>query len=188
MRIDQRMSETARLVTAEELEHYPDDDYRYELVEGRLLRVSPVGFEHGRVVVQVVSLLHRHLYGKGIGAALTEVGFKLASNPDTVRAPDIAFVRQARIAKSTPRGFLHGPPDLVIEVLSPDDRPSEVEAKVVEYLACGAPLVLVIDPDARTVVCHRRSAAPVTFRDERDVIDLDDVVPGFRCEVREIFE
>ena len=182
------MSDSARLVTAEELERFPDDDYRYELVEGRVIRMSPVGFEHGRLVIRLGYLLTSHLRERGNpGFVLTEVGFKLASNPDTVRAPDIAFVRKSRVPSPDPKGFLKGPPDLAVEVLTPDDTPGEVQEKVDEYLERGVQAVVVIDPDERTGTVSRPSGAPLVLR-HTDVLDLDDVVSGFRCTIREIFE
>lgn len=181
------MAETARLVTAEELERYPQHDYRYELVEGRVVRMSPVGYVHGRVVLQFGALLQQHVRAAGIGVALTEVGFKLRSDPDTVRAPDIAFIRRERLPPVDPKGFWHGAPDLAIEVLSPDDRPSDVQAKTREYLSRGVEVVVVIDPDARTATVFT-DAAPSVICGVDDDLDLDDVVPGFRCRVREIFE
>jgi Uma2 family endonuclease len=116
-----------------------------------------------------------------------EVGFKLASNPDTVRGPDIAVIRRDRVPSPTPRGFVTGPPDLAVEVLSPGDRPGDVQQKVAEYLARGVSLVVVIDPEASTVSVSRGSTAPVVLSDD-DILDLGEVVPGFRCSVREIFE
>lgn len=181
------MSDSARIVTAEDLEQLPRDDRRYELVEGRLRRMGPVGFRHGCIVTRVLYLLGRHLEGRNLGAAVTEVGFKLASSPDTVRAPDIAFIRRDRIPSPETKGFLDGPPDLAIEVISPDDRPSAIRDKVEEYLTRGVTLVLVIDPDERAVVMYRPLTAPVTAS-ASEVIDLGDVVPGFRCTVREIFD
>lgn len=179
------MSETTRLVTAEELERFPSDDWRYELVAGRLIQMSPAALPHGIVVARVLSLLHRHAEANNLGVVIPEVGFKLASNPDTVRAPDVAFLRRDRIP--TRKGFVDGPPDLAVEVLSPDDRPSEVRAKVSEYLTSGVTLVMVIDPDELTATIHRRLTPPVTLSGN-DVIDLDDVVSGFRCVVHDIFE
>jgi Putative restriction endonuclease/Planctomycete cytochrome C len=122
-----------------------------------------------------------------LGVVVTEVGFKLASDPDTVRAPDVAFVRQDRIRASDPRGFWHGPPDLAVEVLSPDDRLTEVRAKVDEYLSCGTPVVLVIDPDEETVTAFRRLAPPIVLEAIDDVLEVGEVLPGFRCTLREIF-
>ncbi len=182
------MPETTHLVTADELERYPQDDYRYELVEGRVLRMSPVGYDHGRVVMQFGSLLHRHLQGRTVGVVVTEVGFKLAFGPDTVRAPDIAFIGKDRVPSPNTRGFLTGPPDVAIEVLSPDDRPPEVRAKVDQYLARGVALVVVIDPDEKTVTTCRSAALPVTLRADEDLLDLSEVIAGFRCRLREIFE
>jgi len=182
------MSETSRVVTAEELERFPSDDRRYELVEGRVVRMSPVGYQHGRTVARVLFLFGQHLEGRNLGVVVTEVGFKLASNPDTVRAPDVAFIRQDRIPSSDPRGFLTGPPDLAVEMLSPDDRPAEIEAKVDEYFARGVALVLVIDAGLKTVTVFRSPVSPVTLRDGDDLLDLNDVVPGFSCQVHEIFE
>jgi Uma2 family endonuclease len=182
------MPDTARVITAEELEKFPQDDYRYELVRGRLIRMSPVGYQHGRVVAEFMFLLQRHLRGRSLGVVMTEVGFKLASNPDTVRAPDIAFIRQERIPSPDPRGFWAGPPDLAVEVLSPDDRASEVREKIEEYLQHGVPLALVVDADLKTVTIYRRSKSSTTLRAAEDLLDLGEVVPGFRCALREIFE
>jgi Uma2 family endonuclease len=181
------MSETARLVTAEELEKLPEDDWRYELVEGRLIRMSPVGYLHGKIVLEFAALLVRYLKGRDLGTAVTEVGFKLRSNPDTVRAPDLAFIRQDRIPHVDPRGFWQGPPDLAIEVLSPDDRALDVRAKVEEYLLHGVTLVLVIDPDTKSVAAYRRLLAPIALHALDDVLEFDDVVSGFRCTLRDIF-
>ncbi|HEX5110718.1 MAG TPA: Uma2 family endonuclease [Vicinamibacterales bacterium] len=180
------MSKSAPLVTAEELERFPDDDYRYELVEGRVIKMSPVGYEHGRIVMRLAALLHRYVEEHHLGAMVSEVGFKLASSPDTVRAPDLAFVRLDRIPRPDPRGFIKGAPDLAVEVLSPDDRLSDVRAKTVEYLASGAPLVLILDPFERTITAHRQVGRPQISR-AGDVVDLGDVVPGFSCTIPEIF-
>jgi Uma2 family endonuclease len=182
------MSDTTHLVTAEELEKFPDDDYRYELVEGRVIRMSPVGAVHGWVVLHFASQLIQHVDTRRLGFVLTEVGFRLASSPDTVRAPDLAFIRRDRLPEGAlPRGFWKGPPDLAVEVLSPDDRPSDMRSKVAEYLERGVPLVVVIDPDERSVTVHRRSAPPNTLG-TGDLLDLDDALQGFRCNVRDIFE
>ena len=182
------MLDTTHLVTAEELEKFPDDDYRYELVEGRVIRMSPVGVVHGRSVMRLGARLIGHVDARRLGIVVTEVGFRLSSSPDTVRAPDVAFIRRERLPEGAlPRGFWKGPPDLAVEVLSPDDRPSDIHAKVAEYLERGVPLVLIIDPDECIVTVHRRSALPITLG-TADLLDPDDVVPGFRCSVRDIFE
>jgi Uma2 family endonuclease len=182
------MPQPTHLVTAEQLERMPHDDYRYELVQGRLIRMSPVGAMHGAVTAALLTMLRQHAKARNLGAVWTEVGFKLAVNPDTVRAPDVAFVARDRIQRSgIPKGFWRGAPDLAVEVLSDDDRPSEVRSKIHEYLTHGVPVVLVIDPDANTLVVHRRLSPSLTLTID-DTLDLADIVDDFRCSVREIFE
>jgi Uma2 family endonuclease len=183
------MSESTHLVTAEELGRLPDDGYRYELVEGRLVRMSPVNFDHGRIVMQIGFLLNSHLEQHPVGVIGAEIGFKLATNPDTVRGPDVAFMRNERVPSSAGRrGFVKGPPDVAIEVLSPDDdRTREVHAKTEEYLAKGVLLVLVVDPRRQIATISRPGADAVVLESNTDVVDLSDVISGFRCQLREIF-
>jgi len=145
------MSDAARLVTAAELERFPDDDYRYELVEGRLIKMSPVGLEHSHIVAQLMWLLMQYVRPRKLGFIGTELGFKLHSNPDTVRAPDVAFVRAERLPVKRSKRFWTGAPDLAIEVLSPDDRAADVRAKLEEYLGCGTPIVVIVDLVRRKV-------------------------------------
>jgi Uma2 family endonuclease len=180
------MPDTARLITADELEHMPGTDHGYELVKGRLIRMSPVGPDHGRIVIGFGSMLHQHVKSRRLGDVMTEVGFKLELDPDTVRAPDVAFIRRERTTRAS-RGFFKGGPDLVVEVLSPDDRPSEVLEKIAEYLTHGVIAVLVVDPDEKIVTVHRRLTPPTRLVED-DELNLDDVVTGFSCRVREVFE
>jgi Uma2 family endonuclease len=175
------------LVTAEELAWLPRDDHKYELVAGRVIRMSLVGYTHGRLVMQFGARLGQHTRSRGLGVVVTEVGFKLASNPDTVRAPDLAFLRRERIPSPEPKGFWPGAPDLAVEVLSPEDRPAAVRTRVAEYLAGGAGAVLLIDPDAESLALHRPSSTPTRLRGQA-TLDLADVVPGFRCSVSDVFE
>ena len=183
------MSGTERLVTAEEFARMPEDDLdRYELVEGRLVRMTPVNADHGRTVAQITYLLKAHLKNRPAGIAVVETGFTLASNPDTVRGPDVAFLRQERAPAPGTRGFPRMAPDAVFDVLSPNDRPAEVRAKIDEYMRRGVHVVVVIDPDDKTVVIHRPGLQPVTLRGGHDVVDMADVIPGFTCRVSDIFE
>jgi Uma2 family endonuclease len=179
------MSEADQLVTAEGLQKLPHDDYRYELMAGRVIRMSPVDWLHGATVACLIARLRPHVEAAQLGRVVTDVGFILARNPDTVRAPDLAFVRRDRIPPE--RGFFDGAPDLAVEVLSVDDRPTEVLTKVDEYLTYGVPLVLVLDPDQKTVCIFRRLAPPILVGAD-DELDVSDVIPGFRCPVREVFE
>jgi Uma2 family endonuclease len=181
------MSETMRLVTAEELLAFQVDDYRYELVEGRVVRMNPPGGRHGHVALNIGASLHDHVKKLGLGAVMVESGFTLARNPDTVRGPDVSFVRKERIPQAgVPRGFWEGAPDLAVEVVSPDNRGAALRSKVRDYLARGVVIVVVIDPDKESLTVHRRLSAPIILTSGNE-LDLDDVVEGFRCQVREIF-
>jgi Uma2 family endonuclease len=177
-----------RWVTAEEFARIPNDDFHYELVEGRVVRMSPPGSRHGVLATQIASLLHHHVAARRLGAVMTCGGVKLAANPDTVREPDIAFVRQDRIpAAGVPEGFWPGAPDLAVEITSPGDRASEIRAKVRDYLARGVRLVWVVDPKKKTVTTHAPQSTPVTLGVD-DILDAGDVVPGFTCPVSRIFD
>jgi Uma2 family endonuclease len=180
------MVKPARLVTADHLEQMPEDDFRYELVRGRLIRMSPVGPQHGRITVALAARLWNHVASRGIGEIWTEVGFRLGNAPDTVRAPDVSFVSTGRLPPPEERGFYRGAPDLAIEILSPDEGPTDVDEKVRDYLAAGTHVVAVLDPDRRRAILHRPSAAPLALR-QNETLDLDPVVPGFRVPLNDVF-
>jgi Uma2 family endonuclease len=174
-----------RLVTAEEFARIPNDDYHYELVEGRVVHMSPPGSRHGVLATRIAMLLAQHADAHRLGAVMTCAGANLAADPDTVREADVAFVRQDRIpAAGVPDGFWPGAPDLAVEIRSPGDRPSEVGAKVDDYLARGVRLVWVVDPKQKTVTTQ----SPRVTLGEDDVLDAGDVVPGFSCPVSRIFD
>jgi Uma2 family endonuclease len=182
------MRDVTPLVTAEELPAIvPRDDYRYELVAGRVIRMSPPGWQHGLIVVRLAGLLDAHARRRGLGAVVTEVGFKLRSNPDTVRGPDISFVRQDRLPAEKKRDYWSGAPDLAIEILSPSDTPRDIDAKVSDYLSTGVSEVVIIDPEAEAVTRHRSGHEPQVVR-RGEELDLGDVLPGFRCAVDDILE
>src|SRR5215218_1989425 len=151
------MTTTLQRSTASELFGMPDDGFRYELVKGELRKMSPSGWEHGLIVVNVTVLVGRHVKVNNLGACSgAETGFKIASNPDTVRAPDLAFVSRERIPEGdAPKNFLAVAPDLVVEVLSPGDTYTEVEEKVEEWLAAGVRAVWVLNPKRRGVSVYR---------------------------------
>ena len=117
-----------------------------------------------------------------------EVGVILRRDPDRVRAPDESFLRADRIPESgLPDGNIDGPPDFAVEVVSPSDTLYEVDDEIAQYLAAGTRLAWVIDPHRRTVAVHA-PGAPVHVLGDADPIDAGDVVPGFRCAVREFME
>jgi len=177
-----------KLVTADELLAMRDDGCRYELVEGALRRMSPAGDEHGQVGMELAIPLGSHVKKNKLGKLyLAETGFLIKTNPDTVRAPDIAFVRMERI-KETPeiKGYRVGAPDLAVEVVSPGDTVSELEEKVAEWLEGGARMVWVVSPKLHTVTVYR-SLTDILTLTEKDKLDGADVVPGFQMNVVEIF-
>jgi Uma2 family endonuclease len=181
-------STTTKLVTADELLMMPDDGFSYELVKGELKRMPPTGREHGSVTMELAAPLHRYVKLNQLGQVYAaETGFKLESDPDTVRAPDIAFVRAERI-QSTGRvqGYGEGAPDLAVEVLSPGNTKREMAEKVEEYFAAGARLVWVVNPKSKTVTVYRSLTDTVTMA-EKDTLDGGEVVPGFQIPVAEIF-
>jgi Uma2 family endonuclease len=182
------MSTITKLMTADELLLLSSGRFRYELIRGELKTTSPSGSEHGAVIVNLTVLLGQHIKAHKLGVAFgAETGFKLASNPDTVRTPDISFVPNERIpATGIPKAYWSGAPDLAVEVLSPNDRDAEVKEKTAEWLANGARAVWLVDPKRRSVTVYR-SLNDVTTLTETDELDGQDVVPGVRCRVAEIF-
>lgn len=175
-------------VTANELLHMPDDGFRYELVRGELRRMTPAGSEHGRIAVRITWRLARHVEENRLGTVYAaETGFRLATDPDTVRAPDAAFVSRDRAeAVGDVEGFWPEAPQLAVEVISPGDSYADVEEKVFDWLDAGTKMVVVINPRQRSATVYR-SPTDITALAETGVLDGGDVVPGFELAVREIF-
>ncbi len=176
-----------RKMTAQELLQYSHEPYRQELIDGILYEMEPPGFEHGVVASNIYDSL-RHVKAADLGiAASSEVGFLLASDPDTVRAPDVFFVARDRVpAGGIPKGYWPGPPDLAVEVVSPNDRRTQVEAKALEWLAAGARAVIVVDPPTRTATVFL-SADDIRVLHADEQLDLGDVVPGWSPRVGDFF-
>ena len=182
------MATKSRLMTAEELLAMPDDGFRYELARGELVKMPPAGFHHGVTGNRLNLSLSNYVYENELGeVCMAETGFLLERSPDHVLAPDAAFVRQERVESAGEfEGFFPGPPDLAIEVISPSDRYTEVEAKVEEWFNAGTLMVIVVNPRNRTVRVYR-SLADSDLLTEQDTLDGGDVVPGWRLPVSEIF-
>lgn len=182
------MSTTTQPFTAEQLWRMPDDNFRYELVEGVLIKMAPTGFEHGDIAVTLAAMLWQHVKTHKLGKVLAaETGFKLASDPDTVLAPDASFIRQEEFDRvGMTRKFWPGAPDLAAEVMSPDDSTRKAEEKARMWLDYGTRMVWVVNPKRRTVSVFRPEVETVVLS-EGDTLDGQDVVPGFSCRVDEIF-
>ena len=171
-------------MTAEEL-FTLDDSHRHELVKGELLTMAPAGQEHGAVTINLSTLLHNHVKANNLGVLYAaETGFKLESNPDTVLAPDISFVARERVGTRSPF-YRSGPPDVAVEVLSPEDYKPKVERKTALWLEFGAKAVWNVDPRKRTVEVIRADGNRKLFHETDELVD--DTVPGFRVAVSEIF-
>ena len=183
------MAITGKLMTADELWRLPNDGQRHELVQGALRTMPPSGGEHGWVMLKVGGPLLQYVEIHQIGLVYGgEVGFVLAENPDTVLAPDVAFVRRDRLAgMGDMRRFLRGAPDLAVEVISPSDLYTEVDEKVAAWLEYGVQMVLVVNPRRRVVAVHRPGRPPRVLT-ETDALDGEDVVPGWTLPVRAIFQ
>ena len=176
------------LLTAEDLWEMPDDGYRYELVKGVLQKMPPAGFEHGSRAMGIGWRLAQYVSENRLGYVLAaETGFVISRNPDTVRAPDAAFVRQSALdRRGIPRSYWEGAPDLAVEVISPGDTYTEVAEKVDEWLNAGSAMVWVIDPRRETIGLYR-SVEDFTILSGDDILDGGDVVEGFQCRVGDIF-
>jgi Uma2 family endonuclease len=183
------MAEETRTLTADDLWHLPDDGFhRYELVEGRLLTMTPAGGLHGLVTSRLHAAVFTHVDERRLGVVMSaDTGFKLESDPDTVRAPDVAFIARDRIpAGGIPKAFWQCAPDLAVEVMSPSDRRSDVNEKISQYLRLGVKVVWFVEPSPRRVTIFRPGESP-RILGETDTLDGGDVLPGFRYPLSRLF-
>jgi Uma2 family endonuclease len=179
---------THTTTTADELYRMPADGSRYELVRGELRQMAPAGNEHGKVTVRLTWRLAQHVEANGLGVVFAaETGFRISVDPDTVRAPDVAFVAQSRLEEVGPvEGFWPGAPDLVVEVVSPNDRYTEVEEKTTDWLDAGTRMVLVVNPRKRIVTVYQ-SLTEIAILTASDTLSGGEVVPGWTLQVSDIF-
>ena len=180
----------ADLVTAEQLLHWPDPDARLELVAGVVHHMTPAGAGHGMIGVRLIVLLDGHVRPRALGAVFgPDTGFWLRRDPDTVRAPDVAFVAAHRLPPRgvSMHGFLELAPDLAVEIRSPRDRTRGSQSKVAEYLDAGVRQVWVVDPPTRSVTLHAPGIAARRLA-EHEELDGGEVVPGLRAPVAALFE
>jgi Uma2 family endonuclease len=181
---------TATHMTADQLLAIPAGmGKRYELVAGELRMMSPAGWRHGQVVSDLTSLLGSYIRQQGLGRTFgAETGFRLQRDPDTVRAPDFAFIAKKHLPATEPaEAYWPGAPDLAVEVLSPGDTTGEVADKVQEWLSCGCAAVWVVDPKLRTVTVYH-SMTDVRIVSVEETLVGEPVVQGFTCRVAELFQ
>lgn len=182
------MSIALRTMTAAELIRMPEDGYRYELIEGELHQMAPPGFLHGLIGNDLSWRLAQYVQANGPGVVLAaETGFLLDRNPDTVRAPDIAFVSTSQLDRhGLPEGYFPEAPALAVEVVSPSDTAEEVDSKIRAWLAAGSQQAWIVYPGGRSVTVYR-SLDDIHVLTVKDELVGDNVVPGFKCVVADLF-
>ena len=188
MKDAQRFGEHDHLITGDELAQMPDPGL-CELVDGRIVPMSPTNPEHGRIEGNIAAELHRVARAQNLGLVMTgEVGIFTRWGPDRVRGADVLFISHARYERRTKgRGFLDVAPELVVEILSPENAHIDMMQKVREYLDVGVLLVLVVDPPSRSVTAYRPASSPQRYA-EGEAVPCDDVLPGFALPVATAFE
>ena len=176
-----------QLLTAIDFWQLPDQGRQRALVRGEVIERMPPGGRHGVIAAIVCGFLRLWARSGPRGAVGVESGFVLGRNPDTVRAPDVFYVRPDRIPPGgIPEAFWELAPDLAVEIVSPSETAEEVREKVRDYLAAGTPLVWVVYPRAQEVVAHSPDGLARTYG-IRDTLSASEVLPGFSCPVAELF-
>jgi Uma2 family endonuclease len=178
--------EMPRLVTGEQLAGLGDIG-RTELVKGVIVRMSPTGYSHGRVESNAGAILSAFVRQHKLGEVFVgEVGIYTARHPDTVRGADVAYISNERMARVQSSSYLDIAPELVVEILSPDDRWGDLVDKLSEYFAVGVQVVWVADPKTQSVYVYR-SPDKVQHFSVEDALPGGDVLPGFSVSVAELF-
>ena len=174
-------------MTAEELLRAHITDKRAELVQGTLVVREPGGYTHGIVTSRLIARLNAYLEQNPVGQLLTaKTGFTLSRSPDTVRAPDIAFFKSARVPDPPPTGFPELAPDLVVDVLVPNERPKEILIKITDWLRAGTDIVWVFEPQRSVARIYRREGTEELIAQD-GAITGEEMLPGFSCLLRDIF-
>lgn len=183
------MATQRTLVTAEDLLRPPYSSIRCELVDGEVIEMTPTGESHGVVSLALGEAIRAHVRSRKLGRAYgAETGFRLSRNPDTVLAPDVAFVAAQRLPTGRPsRAFLQIAPDLVVEVVSPSDSAAEIQRRVEQWLDAGLRLVWVAYPDTESIAVFPVGSTFARLKID-DTLDGSDVLPGFSVPLRELFE
>ena len=178
-----------KLLTADDLLRLHSEGVRGELIMGVLQETVPNGLEHSAVVVNLATEFHNFVRPRRLGRVVGfDTGIQLERNPDTVRTPDIAFISAERLPlDARVQGYSQVVPNLVVEVMSPDDHPVPVYNKAQMWLRFGVRLVLIVDAEARSIMALLRAGPRRTFNED-DKLDCGDVLPGFSCAVRDIFD
>ena len=183
-----RSVDTKRM-TADDLLRLYGEGVRGELIRGVLCETMPTGQEHGEVAANLTILLGMFVKPRKLGRLTTsDSGVWLERDPDTVREPDIAYFSAQKMPPGERvRGYAEVIPDLVVEIMSPADSLRAVNDKALMWLSYGVRLVWAVRPDTQAVDVYRHGRAARTLTDA-DTLDGLDVLPGFRCAVRDVFD
>ncbi len=158
-----------------------------ELIDGRIVFMSPTGGEHGYVEFDLGRNLGNFAERSNLGWVMGgETGIYTQRNPDRVRGADVLFISRERLQKRPTRGFLQVAPELVVEVMSPDDRWSEIQKKIAEYFAIGVLWVWIVEPPKRTIWVYRSSTERQAFG-EADTLVGEGILAGFTLPVAKLF-
>ncbi len=162
-------------------------DRRTELVDGEVIDVPPAGEIHCHVIWLVVRLLNRYIDARGQGSLLlNDSGFVVSRNPGTVRGIDVLFFAESPTAPLQ-KLYTARKPTLCVEVVSPSDRPGQLQKRVTQYLKAGVPLVWVVYPEIEAVVVHRPDAVAEVFPTDAELV-AEPELPGFACRVSALFD
>jgi Uma2 family endonuclease len=174
--------------TVEDLERLSAQGYRYELIDGELREMSPVGSAQAIATINLSSYATVHVRQHRLGTCFAaEAGFRFPHQPETVLAPDWAFIAVERAPAAFPkRGFLEAVPDLVLETRAPDDSRREIQEKIDRWLAAGVRVVWDLDPERRVLAVHRPGTAPQTLGQD-DVLTEEELLPRFSIKIAELF-
>lgn len=183
---------TTQRMTADEFAEWvvrPENGAKHwELVRGEVIEMSRPGERHGFVCMRIGMKLMLYAEQQGRGYSVSnDPGIVLERDPDTVRGPDLIYFDKTKPYDELNPKWIEEPPVLAVEVLSPNDRPNKITARVGEFLRSGIRLVWVVDPESREIAVHRADRPPVILEGEQEITG-DDVLPGFRCRIQEFFQ
>ena len=180
---------TEKLLTADDLLDLYAHGVRGELIRGVLYKTVAAGIEHGEIVVNFAAELRTFVRPRRLGRVVgSDAGIRLERDPDTVREPDIAFISAERLPlDQRVSGYAEVVPDLVVEVASPGDRTAAIYDKAQMWLRHGVRLVLIVYPNTRTILALPAEGSARTLNED-DTLDCGEILTGFNCAVRDIFD